>query len=660
MISSRRHRAALVATVLALECRRRAATSSEEAPSTINLAEKQRPFVERVCGVHGDLRRAAAAERPPLVVSLGSVDTSALRAALALHGDSLWSSPSVRVKRFGHDAWGVGKAVFVYCDDALTTAFSFPLSRREPWSSALTSVFTQLGVPEDRVVRCLLAKLPPGGVIPPHYDTGDWVGRVHRVHVPVVLDDPDSLHFLVGYGDESETASENGVAPLQGCGVVDENAPCAAVGAFRRVPPSRRSSAGLQRVDVREGEAFELNNIAVHCVENRGERGRVHLIFDYLPRESDGGAARLKSVALNEGDVLQQTRRTIERVSAPPFFVVLGAQKAGTTSLYEMICAHPDVARRARRKEPHFFDWRWPFPPGGGGGVGASLSWGALDDADALAVAAAERDALPRGDARNAWCAQWRGGLSAPALDALRVAYGCCFRAASDAVGGPNVAGRKCYGEATPSYLLGGRTVAARLRAVRPDAKLIVLLREPVARAQSHWAMLSDEGGSAAQRAHRGSDSLIASGAGGFARAVADDVARIEAMGADAYFRAAATGSRDGAGCIVGRGLYAAQLKQWLRWWPKSSILVLRLEDLKTTRGAQRTMDRVCDHLELPRFTIADSDARARNVRSYDREARHAATTVAQLAEFYREPEAELEALLREPGWAGVRGAISR
>lgn len=38
-----------------------------------------------------------------------------------------------------------------------------------------------------------------------------------------------------------------------------------------------------------------------------------------------------------------------------PDFVIIGAQKAGTTSLYAALGSHPDV-RRAFRKEVHFFD----------------------------------------------------------------------------------------------------------------------------------------------------------------------------------------------------------------------------------------------------------------------------------------------------------------
>ena len=646
--------------------------------SSIALADKQEPLIRRVCSVHGDL---TGAHRPPLVAKLGTVNVAALRAAVEEHGAALWASDfGVHVKRYGHDAWGVGKAVFLYCDDELKETFAFPLQQSEPWRTVLSSVFEELDVPEECVVRCLLAKLPPGATIPPHYDTGAWVGRVHRVHVPIIVDEPDSIDFLVGYGDEAPLSSAQKRARAEEQECTETSDVCAAVDAFRCAPPSRRSSEGLVRLELRAGEAFELNNTCVHSVSNRGQTDRVHLIFDYVaPQPSDDGprgtvvsasgagsavahaaprAAPPVRTALCAGDVLVQTRRTIERVAAPPFFVIIGAQKAGTTWLWEHISAHPDVERRARRKEPHFFDWRWPSPTAAllpnrrqlRSSVGARVRWGALDDAEALAAAGAARDAQQSGAARDAWCTQWRGGLHAAALDALRVAYGTCFTRCAALTAAAGVHAPLCYGEATPSYLLGGSTVAARLRAVVPNARLIVVLRDPVARAQSHWAMMSDATGSPAQRAHRGSETATARG--GFVRAIGDDIARIEALGFAEYCRIAATESADGAGGIVARGLYAAQLKEWLAWWPKSSILVLRLEDLDTVNGVQRAMDRVCAHLGLAPIVAQLDDVKARNARSYDNSGAAADAARSILAEFYCVPEKELEALLAQPGWA--------
>ena len=45
------------------------------------------------------------------------------------------------------------------------------------------------------------------------------------------------------------------------------------------------------------------------------------------------------------------------RLHAEPDFLIIGAQKAGTSSLYQWLTSHPDVIR-ARTKELHYFDTR--------------------------------------------------------------------------------------------------------------------------------------------------------------------------------------------------------------------------------------------------------------------------------------------------------------
>ena len=40
-----------------------------------------------------------------------------------------------------------------------------------------------------------------------------------------------------------------------------------------------------------------------------------------------------------------------------PNFLVIGAQRGGTTLLHRILDAHPEVYVPQRRKEIHFFDW---------------------------------------------------------------------------------------------------------------------------------------------------------------------------------------------------------------------------------------------------------------------------------------------------------------
>ncbi|MDH4107975.1 MAG: tetratricopeptide repeat protein [Gammaproteobacteria bacterium] len=93
------------------------------------------------------------------------------------------------------------------------------------------------------VVRLLLAKLKPGGRIPPHTDAGYSLLNCHRIHLPVTTN--YGVVFMIG-------------------------------GEARHM---------------RAGELWEINNGTVHAVENRGTEDRIHLIVDWVPNP-DGRPVR--------------------------------------------------------------------------------------------------------------------------------------------------------------------------------------------------------------------------------------------------------------------------------------------------------------------------------------------------------------------------------
>ncbi|MGI9175188.1 MAG: sulfotransferase family protein [Rhodothermales bacterium] len=117
------------------------------------------------------------------------------------------------------------------------------------------------------------------------------------------------------------------------------------------------------------------------------------------------------------------------RQHALPDFLILGAQKAGSTSLYVHLMQHPQIIGVAR-KELHFFDYK-----------SALGSW---------------------------W---YRTNFPTKAEMARR----------SAALGKPVLTG-----EASPYYLFHPHA-ARRIARLLPDVKLIALLRNPVDRAFSHY-----------------------------------------------------------------------------------------------------------------------------------------------------------------------------
>lgn len=127
-------------------------------------------------------------------------------------------------------------------------------------------------------------------------------------------------------------------------------------------------------------------------------------------------------------------RRLSADLRTLPNFLVIGAQRSGTSSLYHWIVQHPSVLR-SKRKEVHFFDFN-----------------------------------VERGE-------QWYRAHFPLQLTMQR-------------------AGRKrpaTTGEATPNYLFDP-AVPARVHALLPHVRLIAVLRNPVDRAISHYRHAVSEG----------------------------------------------------------------------------------------------------------------------------------------------------------------------
>ena len=118
-------------------------------------------------------------------------------------------------------------------------------------------------------------------------------------------------------------------------------------------------------------------------------------------------------------------------------------------------------------------------------------------------------------------------------------------------------------GEASPYYVFHPH-VPERVRATLPDVKLIVLVRNPVDRAYSHYHLACRNG-----REHLS-----------FEEAIEAEPERIdsetERMLGDPSYRSLAHRHHS----YLARGRYAEQLERWLSVFPREQLLVLRSEDL--------------------------------------------------------------------------------
>ncbi|CAM9400667.1 unnamed protein product, partial [Heterosigma akashiwo] len=207
----------------------------------------------------------------PWAFTRAALDVSGFRAFLLAQGEEIWDDDyqarhNVGLTRPAHDNWGIRKVVFVFCDDYLKRVYELPWFHRPEWRQHLDPIFQGIGLQPEKLVRCLLASIPPGVTIPPHHDTGHWVRFTHRVHVAV------ATHQDVVFR----------------CGPDESN---------------------MARVSFDEGRVVELNNQSKHYVHNGWDQYRTHLIFDYVEDFP------LERVQLQPGEALTQTRRTVDRAA---------------------------------------------------------------------------------------------------------------------------------------------------------------------------------------------------------------------------------------------------------------------------------------------------------------------------------------------------------
>ncbi len=257
--------------------------------------------------------------------------------------------------------------------------------------------------------------------------------------------------------------------------------------------------------------------------------------------------------------------RATARWRSLPDFLVIGAQKAGTTALYAYLRWHPAITGPSW-KEVSFFDRHWA-----------------------------------RGE-------DWYRGQFP-----LRHAG-------------------KLVGEASPSYLFHP-LAPERARAVVPGARLVVVLRDPVARAYSHYQhevalgrepLSFDDALAAEEERTRGEVDRLVSDPRAFSRAWWDHT-------------------------YAARGLYAEQLERWLDVYPREQLLVVTNDELGERPGET--------YGSILAFLGAEPHALDEYPRVFDRDyGPMDEQTRAALAERFAEPNRRLEALLgRELGWNRVR-----
>lgn len=196
-------------------------------------------------------------------------------------------------------------------------------------------------------------------------------------------------------------------------------------------------------------------------------------------------------------------------------FLVAGVQKGGTTALFDYLVEHPGLSLPAI-KEAHFFDDE------------TGVDWRDPDYERYHALFPTDR----AGDSRQ-------------------------------------------RGEATPIYIYWPNCLE-RIAAYNRDMRLILIFRDPIERAWSHWKM----------EYARGAETQP------FAWCIREGRRRVAQNTATPGFHREFS--------YVERGFYGRQVQRLLSLFPREQLLFLRSDDLRADPA--RILCKVCDFLNAPRF----------------------------------------------------------
>jgi hypothetical protein len=220
-----------------------------------------------------------------------------------------------------------------------------------------------------------------------------------------------------------------------------------------------------------------------------------------------------------------------------PSFIIIGEQKCGTSSLYTYLVRHPNILAPLR-KEIHFFDNDYHF-------------------------------------GLNMYKANFP---TIKEIEQISKNNGICIT-----------------GEASPNYL-SNPSVPKRVRETLPNVKLVVILRNPVKRAYSHYQMTKRDG----------FETLSFEDAIQYEKKCIDEGkiswSRQHRIFNETHFP------------YLMRGLYADNLKRWFELFPKNQILILKNEDLK--KNTTETLLNIHEFLGLPPCKIRN--LKERNVGTYE------------------------------------------
>jgi len=176
----------------------------------------------------------------------GSVDIAPLAEAIARQDPSAWNEHEQRQKDYEVHRQTQSIVLLFAGLDNWPTIEVLKMPGWERLSGVVVPLMDQIIArwypPGGRIIRSMIARMPAGGRIDPHRDSHPSFACGHRIHVPI-----------------------------------DTN-------------PRVRFTVDGRPFHLESGRVYEVNNLKIHSVINKGTTDRTHLIFDYVPVDHEPGA----------------------------------------------------------------------------------------------------------------------------------------------------------------------------------------------------------------------------------------------------------------------------------------------------------------------------------------------------------------------------------
>jgi hypothetical protein len=178
----------------------------------------------------------------------GELDVAPLAAAIAAQGEEAWNEHEHRQKDYEVHRQ-TQSIVLLFAELAHWPVIE--VLRQPGWDRLaavavpiMDSIIARWYPPGGRIIRAMVAKLPPGGRIDPHSDRHPSFACGHRIHAPIATN--ERVRFTIDGRPHH----------------------------------------------LQVGQVYEVNNKKTHSVINKGSTDRIHFIFDYVPLDKEPATSK--------------------------------------------------------------------------------------------------------------------------------------------------------------------------------------------------------------------------------------------------------------------------------------------------------------------------------------------------------------------------------